>query len=151
MVFWEFWDERNAFRRFLQKRSTRNGLKYHFGARPQCQAQLSCCLDSWARAWGASPRARRFSLFGLCWVFLCFSEIRQERMKPLNIRNACGERLEKRSLHPPPVPARDLPLGVWAYNRCLAWSWAFQGCTRGEPYSENTAEKYSRNAFGKIN
>ena len=49
-----------------------------------------------------------------------FPEIRQKRLKPLNIRNACGERLEKRSLHPPPVPARDLPLGVWAYNRYLA-------------------------------
>ena len=36
--------------------------------------------------------------------------------------------------------ARDLPLGVWAYNRYRAWSWAFQGCTRGEPYSENTAD-----------
>ena len=80
-----------------------------------------------------------------------FPEIRQKRLKPLNIRNACGERLEKRSLHPPPVPARDLPLGVWAYNRYLAWSWAFQGCTRGEPYSENTAEKYCRNAFGNFN
>ena len=57
----------------------------------------------------------------------------------------------ERSLHPPPVPARDLPLGVRAYNRYLAWSWAFQGCTRGEPYSENTAEKYCRNAFGNFN
>ena len=71
-------------------------------------------LASWARAWGASLRARRVALFGLYWVFLCFSEIRQKRLKPLNIRNACGERLEKRSLHPPPVPARDLPLGVGA-------------------------------------
>jgi hypothetical protein len=88
-------------------------------------------LDGWARAWGASPRARRVALFGLYQVFLCFSEIRQKRLKPLNIRNACGERLENRSLHPPPVPARDLPLGVWVYNRCSAWSSAFQGCTRG--------------------
>jgi hypothetical protein len=91
------------------------------------------------------------ALFGVYWVFLhvCFSKIRQKRLKSLNIRNACGERLEQRSLHPP--PARDLPLGVWAYNRYLAWSWAFQGCTRGEPYSENTAEKYCRNAFGNLN
>ena len=37
-----------------------------------------------------------------------FSEIRQKRLKSLNIRNACGARLEKRSFHPPPVPARDL-------------------------------------------
>jgi hypothetical protein len=80
-----------------------------------------------------------------------FPEIRQKRLKPLNIRNACGERLEKRSLHPPPVSARDLPLDVRAYNRYLAWSWAFQGCIRGEPYSENTAEKYCRNAFGNFN
>jgi hypothetical protein len=70
----------------------------------------------------ASPRAKRVALVALYGVFLCFSEIRQERLKPLNIRNACGERLEKRSLHPPLVPARDLPLGAWAYNRCLAWS-----------------------------
>jgi hypothetical protein len=80
-----------------------------------------------------------------------FRKYGRNACKPLNIRNACGERLEKRSLHPPPVPARDLPLGVRAYNRYLAWSWAFQGCTRGEPYSENTAEKYCRNAFGNFN
>jgi hypothetical protein len=53
--------------------------------------------------------------------------------------------------NPPPVSARDLPLGVWAYNRYLALSWALQGCTRGEPYSENTAEQSYRNAFGNFN
>ena len=67
-----------------------------------------------------------------------------ERLKPLNIRNTCGERLEQRSLHPPPVPARDLPLDVRAYNRYLAWSWAFQGCTQGSHIQKirqtNTAE-----------
>ena len=144
--FWYFgnFGTRNAFCRFQQKRSTRNGLKYHFGARPQYQEQLSCCLDSWARAQGASPRARRFSLFGLYWVFLCFSEIRQKRLEPLNIRNACGERLEKRSLHPPPVPARDLPLGVWAYNRYLAWS-PRPGHSRGAHAGSHIQKKRQRN------
>ena len=107
-------------------------------------------LDSWARAWGASPRARRVALFGLYWVFLCFSEIRQKRLKPLTIRNACGERLEKRSLHPPPVPARDLPLGARAYNRCLAWSWAFRGVHTWDAIFRPEGRKYGRNAFGNF-
>jgi hypothetical protein len=72
-------------------------------------------------------------------------------LKPLHIRNACGERLEKCSLHPPSVLARDLPFGVWAYNQCLAWSWAFHGCTRGEPYLGVRDGKYCRNAFGNFN
>jgi hypothetical protein len=51
-------------------------------------------------------------MFGLYRVFPCFFENTAETPETAKYQKACGERLEKRSLHPPPVPARDLPLGV---------------------------------------
>ena len=151
LVFWEFWDEKRFFADFSRNARPGTGSSTTLGPGPSVTRNF---LAGWIVGLGLGELAQGPGVslcLGCIGFSYAFPEIRQKRLKSLNIRNACGERLEKRSLHPPPVPARDLPLGVRAYNRYLAWSWAFQGCTRGEPYSENTADKYSRNAFGEFN
>ena len=114
LVFWEFWDEKRFSPIFCRNARPGTGSSTTLGPGPSVRSNF---LAAWIVGLGPRELAHGpgVSLCLGCIKFSnAFSEIRQKRLKPLNIRNACGERLEQRSLHPPPVPARDLPLGVWA-------------------------------------